>query len=138
MGQRKYTRLHDAARAGKLLVVQKLLSEDRNPNHFDESGCTPLHYAAEGGHLLIVRELLASGANDNALDAGVSGDTVLGRVAGECSLETARLLVEAGADPTIPGGMGSTASDRAAKRKRGDGPAVYALLSAVSNWPPRR
>jgi len=138
VGQRKYTSLHAAAQAGNLPEVQKLLSEGRNPDHFDEIGCAPLHYAAEGGHVAVMQELIARGANVNAQDAGVSGCTVLGRVASGCSLETARVLIEAGADPTIPGGMGITALDRAAERKRGDGPAVHALLSAAAHLPRRQ
>jgi hypothetical protein len=56
------------------------------------------------------------------------GNSPPGDVAESCSLRIARLLVEAGADPTIPGWMQLTALDRAADRKRGDGPHVYEPL----------
>jgi hypothetical protein len=40
----------------------------------------------------------------------------------------AAILVEAGADPTIPGWMQSTALDRARDRKKEEGRRVYDLL----------
>jgi hypothetical protein len=52
----------------------------------------------------------------------------LGHVAQTCSLAMARLLVESGADPTIPGTMQLNAIHRAERRKGGDGPAVYEWL----------
>ena len=49
-------------------------------------------------------------------------------VASTCSLEMAQVLIDAGADPTLPGSMQLSALHRAKTRKRGDGPAVYQLL----------
>jgi ankyrin repeat protein len=66
------------------------------------------------------------------------GNTPLGEVAGNCSLEVARLLVEAGADPSIPGWMQVSALDRSTERKRGDGPAVHALLQRAGRTSHRR
>ena len=43
----------------------------------------------------------------------------------------AQLLVDSGADPTIPGWMQLSALDKAHGRKRGDGPTVYELLVAA-------
>jgi ankyrin repeat protein len=87
-----------------------------------------LHYAARGEHLDLVQLLLGSGARVDAHHAPTIGNTPLGDVAATCSLAMARLLVEAGADPTIPGWMQLTALDKAAGRQRGDGPKVYELL----------
>ena len=47
---------------------------------------------------------------------------------GFASDEMAAILVEAGADPTIPGWMQSTALDRARDRKKEEGRRVYDLL----------
>jgi ankyrin repeat protein len=134
MGQRAYTQLHSASHNGDLPAVKELLQKGRNPNHFDEGGCTPLHYAAAANHIEVAKALLAAGAKVNAQDEGVIGDTPLAHSAQTCSLEMAQLLIAAGADPSIPGWMQNTALTRAARRKRGDGPKVYQLLcSAAKN-----
>jgi len=75
-----------------------------------------------------MRELLKAGADVNAHDEENIGDTPLGRIAGDCSLETAKILVEYGADPTISGWMQLSALDRAKARKRPEGRSVYELL----------
>src|SRR4051794_8641071 len=75
MGQRAYTLLHSAAQDGDLNAVVSLLARGKNPNHFDECGCTPLHYAAAGGHIKVVKTLLADGAKVNSHDEGVIGNT---------------------------------------------------------------
>ena len=72
--------------------------------------------------------MIQSGADVNAHDESRIGNTPLAEVAGNCSYEVANLLVEAGADPNIRGWMQLNALDRAAKRKRDNGPKVYQLL----------
>jgi len=74
----------------------------------------------------------AKGAHVNAQDDLKSGDTPLGEIAQTCTLKMAQLLIDAGADPTIRGSMQLSAIDRAAKRRRGDGPRVYRLLCEIS------
>jgi ankyrin repeat protein len=105
MSQRAFTPLHFATQSGDLAAVTELLSKGKNPNHFDEGGCTPLHYAAAEGHLEVVKALLTGGANVNACDQDVIGNTPIYHIAGNCTLEMATLLVDAGTDPTIPGWM---------------------------------
>jgi ankyrin repeat protein len=125
-------RLHGAAAAGDVDGVKSLLKEGYDPNEFDDLGKTPLHYAAEHAHLSVLAELIASEADVNAHDERLIGNTPLGEVAGNCSYEVAELLIDAGADPTIPGGMQLTALHKARERKRPDGLRVCQLLEQAA------
>jgi ankyrin repeat protein len=120
--------LHLAARDGDLQRVQQLLGEGYEINAFDDLGKTALHYAVECERFDVAQYLIRRGADVNAHDEGRIGNTPLGEVAGNCSLRIAKLLIDAGADPAVPGWMQLTALDKAVKRRRGDGPSVYALL----------
>lgn len=123
--------LHFAAMEGDLVWLQEELARGRPVNEFDDTGYTPLHWAVVENNDQAVRLLLAAGADVNAHDERVIGDTPLGQAANECTLRMARILVEAGADPTIPGWMQLTALSRALKRQDPEGPAVVELLRAV-------
>jgi len=125
--------LHFAAQDGDITRVRQLLTDGRSPNVFDEISKTPLHYAAENGHLEIMRVLLEAGAAVNANEEERIGNTPLRDVADKCSLAVATLLVDAGADPRIPGWMQLTALHKAAERKDPEGQRVYALLKAVAD-----
>ncbi len=124
--------LHSAAQDGDLDLVKRLLAEGHDINAFDELGKTPLHYAVEGEQFDVARYLIEHGADVNAHHEPSIGNTPLGEVSGNCSLRIAKLLVDSGADPTIPGWMQLNALHRAEKRKRGDGPLVYELLVRAS------
>jgi ankyrin repeat protein len=127
------TDLHCAAQDGDMTRVRQLLADGRSPNAFDELSKTPLHYAAEKGHIDIMRVLLAAGADVNAHEEARIGNTPLRDIADECSLAVATFLVDAGADPRIPGWMQLTALHKAEKRKDEEGRRVYALLKNVAN-----
>jgi ankyrin repeat protein len=85
----------------------------------------------------VVKLLLERGADVNAHDESRAGDTPLESAAAACSLAMATLLVDAGADPTIPGWMQIAALHRAETRQRGDGRAVDSLLVEVAKRRPR-
>src|SRR5277367_4808123 len=101
--------LHSAAEAGDLAKVESLLAAKYPVNRFDGLALTPLHYAARGGHFLIVDRLIKAGANVNANDQERAGNTPLGDIAKDCTFEMAKRLIDAGADPGIPGWMQLTA-----------------------------
>ena len=135
--KRREEDLRQAAASGDIAVVKRLLTEGCDPNSFDELGMAALHHAAEHERLEIVELLLQHGADVNGRDERRIGDTPLGEVASTCSLALARLLVQAGANPTIAGWMGQTPLDRSRARKRGDGPRVHELfVAAAQRWSP--
>ena len=132
--------MHFAAAEGDLTRVKELVAKGHQLNTFDDLDWTPLHHAAKGNHVELVRYLIHSGADVNAHDEQKIGNTVLNQVAANCSLEMARILVEAGADPTIPGWMLLSALDKSNKRKRPEGREVHKLFCAVAarrnpGWP---
>jgi len=71
--------------------------------------------------MAVVDALLRAGANVNARDDRRAGDTPLGQSAGSCSYAMAKKLMDAGADPAVPGWMQLTAIDRAKKREDEEG-----------------
>lgn len=120
--------LHFAARDGDLTRARMLLADGADPNTFDDLNYTPLHYAVKHDHHDMVSLLLTYGADVNAHNESRIGNTPIREMASNCSLAMAKLLLDAGADPTIRGWMQLNALDVAKDRKRGDGPQVYKLL----------
>jgi ankyrin repeat protein len=124
--------LHFAAQDGNVAEVERLLKAGYQPNVFDELSRTPLHYAAECGHLQVMEVLIASGADVNAHDERNIGNTPLREVADDCSYEVAKILIDAGADPTIPGWMLLTALHKAYERTEPEGLRVRQLLEQAA------
>lgn len=125
--------LHFAAQDGDLARVRELLAKGYSPRAFDEISYTPLHYAAKGEHIDVVRALLEAGADVNANEEERIGNTPLRAIAETCSLKMASVLVEAGADPRIPGWMQLSALDKATHRADEEGRSVYTLLRTVAD-----
>ena len=124
--------LHFAAQHGNVEDVKRLLAGGYQPNVFDDLGKTPLHYAAEDEHLEVINVLLAAGADVNAHDERVIGNTPLREVAGTCSYDVAKTLVDAGADPTVPGWMQVTALHQSQSRRDAEGRRVHQLLEQAA------
>jgi len=133
----RFKALHTAVSDGDLDKVRRLVGRGARLNKFDDLGKTPLHIAVQDERLDIAAYLIEAGANVNAHLPKVIGNTPLRDAAETCSLEMAKLLIDAGADPTIPGWMQLCALDKAANRKRGDGPAVYRLLVEATRQLPK-
>jgi Ankyrin repeat len=62
----------------------------------------------------------------------VIGNTPLRDVAANCSFEVAKMLIDAGADPTIPGWMQITALHKAQERTTPEGVRVRQLLEEAA------
>lgn len=91
--------IHDAARLGKRIDVEKILKADPAARDAkSELGSTPLHYAALNEDAGPLKALLAAGANIHARDR--EGNTPLHMAAYATRSEHVKLLLQAGADPT--------------------------------------
>ncbi len=88
---------------------------------------TALHGATASGNVEAVCLLLAAGANVNAHAGARAGSTPLAIAIDRDHPTIVKLLLEAGADPDIPGWMWITARDRAAKAS----PEIQSLINAV-------
>jgi uncharacterized protein len=97
-----YTPLMEAAREGHTDVLTRLLAAGADPVHRGNTlgmGMTALHLAADRDRAEVARILLARGV---PVDAGnAQATTPLAWALGEGSLDTARVLLDAGANPAI-------------------------------------
>lgn len=118
--QEGYTPIYRAALNGNLKMVELLISQGADVNIADNNLETPLHMAANRGHFEVAKVLIINGADVNARESG--GNTPLGSMAmhrgkqfskqqdydSNESLQTAKLLLENGADPNNGIYVGST------------------------------
>ncbi|MEH6910586.1 MAG: ankyrin repeat domain-containing protein [Oceanicoccus sp.] len=88
--------LHQAAGAGSVELVQKLLAIGAQPDSGDLKGLSALRYAIEGGHTDIADMIIISGADVNTRDT--KGHTPLLRAVVNNNFDLTKLLVEKGAD----------------------------------------
>jgi hypothetical protein len=82
----------------------------------NKPGWAPLHYAATSGHLEVIRLLLEEHAYIDA--ASPNNTTPLMMAAHYGTPEAVKLLLEAGADPTLRNDPGMTAIDFAHRGNR--------------------
>jgi ankyrin repeat protein len=95
-----------AALKGYTQLARKLIARDADVN---KTGWAPLHYAAAGGHVEIIQLLLDENAYIDAESPNKT--TPLMMAAHYGSPEAARLLLQAGADPTLRNDLGLTAAN---------------------------
>lgn len=122
------TPLMMAALKGDTELVLALIARGADIN---KPGWAPLHYAATKGSVPIVRELLDKSAYIDA--ESPNGTTPLMMAAMYGTPEVVKILLEAGADPTIKNGLGLTALDFAKTMERNKESAT--LISAfLAGW----
>jgi ankyrin repeat protein len=119
-----------AALKGNLDLCEKLIARDADVN---KPGWAPLHYAATGAHIEVMKLLLANSAYIDA--ASPNGSTPLMMAAMYGNDAAVRLLLEAGADPSLKNSLGLTAIDFAQRAERKD--AVNLIASAIRATAPK-
>lgn len=124
--------LHQAAEAGDVNQVQRLLSKGADVNARDGAGFTPLFYAAHKGHMQVSEILVAGGANVNAKDS--YDNTPLHYAAVSGRYDVCRLLIAKGANVNAQNLMGGTPL---AMARAGGHSEIVELLSGSSLRPPR-
>jgi ankyrin repeat protein len=97
----------DAARAGDLATVTRLLKEGRDVNAALGDGTTALHHAAMRGDADMVSVLLYAGANVRATTR-LGGYTPLHLASQRGHEQVIELLVKSGANPNQPTATGTT------------------------------
>jgi len=131
------TFLHDAAEVGDLQMVDFFLARDcpKTLEQFDYTAKTPLIRAADHGQSIVVTRLLATSINIDSHDELRSGNTAIREAVRGGHTEIVSLLLESGADPTIPGWMGISAVDQAWDEVEGTLETVYELQSMLAIYP---
>ena len=101
-GNWENTPMHSASMEGSVDVMRWLLDHGADANTRDDSNITPLHWAAYDTRIECVQVLLGHNANTNLqTDSGKTPLYWTIENRREHSLETARRLLEHGADPDI-------------------------------------
>lgn len=123
------TALHWAAAWGKEDVALLLLGAGADPSRTDHEGNTPLHLASKKGYTSpkLVNHLLQHSAVDvNARNA--AGMTALHHAARRGRSDMVRLLLEAGADPSLRDDGGHVPLDLALQHRRD------AVVDVLKGW----
>jgi len=112
-----------ASLKGHLELARKLIGRDADVN---KTGWTPLHYAATNGHVAIIEFLLEQHAYIDA--ESPNGTTPLMMAAHYGSPAAVKVLLAAGADPTLKNQLGLTAIDFANRAGRLDAAQLIAAF----------
>jgi ankyrin repeat protein len=89
-------------------VVHALVAGGANVNDKDQDSMTPLHWAVLAHHSGAVRELIAGGADLNAADRYGYTPLLYAATVDFGDADTAKVLLQAGADPNIKAKKGET------------------------------
>ena len=119
-----------AALKGYQDICQQLIKRDADVN---KPGWTPLHYASTGGHTSVMRLLLENHAYIDA--ASPNGSTPLMMAAMYGTQDAVKLLLEAGADPTLKNAKNLGAIDFARQVQREE--MVLLIAAAVRGRNPK-
>jgi ankyrin repeat protein len=111
-----------AALKGQTDLVRKLIARGADVN---KTGWTALHYAATSGHVAIIQMLLDEHAYIDAESPNKT--TPLMMAAHYGTPQAVKLLLEAGADPTLRNELGLSAVDFAQRGNRRDAAEMIAL-----------
>jgi ankyrin repeat protein len=109
------TALRNAAYAGDVIQVRKLLLEGVDPNVTDKHGRTALSHAAGRGHVVIVESLLAGGAWVDPHEDYDVDETPLIAAAENGHMEIVKKLVAAGANPSFHAGVSQRTAESYAR-----------------------
>jgi uncharacterized protein len=112
-----------AALKGQTALVKQLIARDADVN---KPGWAPLHYAATAGNLEIMQILLDENAYIDAESPNKSTPLMVAAQYG--STQAVKLLLEAGADPSLRNQLGLSAVEFAL---RGNRPDAASLISAA-------
>lgn len=112
-----------AALRGYVEICAQLIERDADVN---KPGWTPLHYAATASHVPVMQLLLDQHAYIDATSP--NGSTPLMMAAMYGSASGVKMLLEAGADPTIKNDLGLTAIDFAERVKKTDSTTIIAAF----------
>jgi ankyrin repeat protein len=107
--------LRNAAYAGDLQLVKKLLLEGVDPNVPDQHRRTALLHASDRGHLAIVEALLAEGAWPDLHEDYDTADTPLMSATIGGHLDIVKMLIAAGANPSFHVGVSQRTAESYAR-----------------------
>jgi ankyrin repeat protein len=129
------TALHWAACRGHEAVVAFLLEQGAQANRMDVFSKTPLMWAYEKGHLGVVRMLAEHMGEEGLKEKHAKGRTVLHWAVKKGYHEAVKILLLAGADPTITDNEGRTPRALAEEKGQHKCVAVFAVRDSCVLYP---